>query len=641
MIRHCSTTEVIMSEEFECSDGCNGDVVNVEVTETAKLMEVDSICQISDSGVDDLMSDEDVVVIEGTSASTASSSIRENYRVEYVCYPVRLFSSALVAKRKLGLNKTPVLIRSLNKKKGKSKSIQKDARLHVVVTKKEPYVEDDMIYFAIPRDLKVVCYSFEKREITEEAKKIYGGVSVLREYTDETSSFRSLERAYDSTRIEELSVELAPISCPNQVLQQEYDQLFPGISTISYLHDHHWANQGDIDVDITVLRMEIDFTKWYLPPKIFGSVSGLRRAQGGLNPQTPLALVGSAMQRNFEVEYQATAQSVRRSAAKALSLIGVRYPDGRNFLHVLDEYQKDPLTVINDDAFAKYISKQRPEAIERIAVEDLGDEFIKYHVHCLMNKDTTKPKLDGSIATTTPVVQTIVYNQQYMNARVSPQFEILTRRLMDLLGPEVQMFIGKSIPELEKFINDNVYFGGEFPTWGDADGSKFDKLQQEFALLCELYLYKLLGWRGFDFDKWFEAVDHKSMLSYRAKLRLQLAFQRSSGNRNTALGNSIVMLLAVFSKVNIEYDQLLCAINLGDDITFAIHGPINLDGFDDATMVKTLDDELWLPLLQKAVEVRNPHLANSNVRLIARAMKTLSVDSDVHKELNENLTEHY
>lgn len=59
------------------------------------------------------------------------------------------------------------------------------------------------------------------------------------------------------------------------------------------------------------------------------------------------------------------------------------------------------------------------------------------------------------------------------------------------------------------------------------------------------------------------------------------------------------------------------------------------------TMVKTLDDELWLPLLQKAVEVRNPHLANSNVRLIARAMKTLSVDSDVHKELNENLTEHY
>ncbi|KAG1594054.1 hypothetical protein G6F46_014461 [Rhizopus delemar] len=138
MIRLCSTTEVIMSEEFECSDGCNGDVVNVEVTETAKLMEVDSICQISDSGVDDLMSDEDVVVIEGTSASTASSSIRENYRVEYVCYPVRLFSSALVAKRKLGLNKTPVLIRSLNKKKGKSKSIQKDARLHVVVTKKEP-----------------------------------------------------------------------------------------------------------------------------------------------------------------------------------------------------------------------------------------------------------------------------------------------------------------------------------------------------------------------------------------------------------------------------------------------------------------------------------------------------------------------
>lgn len=580
--------------------------------------------------------------------------------------------------------------------------------MHVVVTKKEPYVEDDMIYFAIPRDLKIVSYSFEKREITEEAKKIYDRVSVLRDYTDETSSFRSLERAYDSTRIEELSVELAPISCPIQVLQQEYDQLFPGISTISYLHDHHWANQGDIDVDITVPRMEIDFTKWYLRPKIFGSFSRLRTAQGGLNPQTPLALVGSAMQRSFEVEYQATAQSVRRSVAdaivKALSLIGVRYPDGRNFLHVLDEYQKDPLTVINDDAFAEYISKQTPEAIERIAVEDLGDEFIKYHMHCLMNKDTTKPKLDGSIATTTPVVQTIVYNQQYMNATVSPQFEILTRRLMDLLRPEVQMFIGKSIPELEKLINDNVYFGGEFPTWGDADGSKFDKSQQEFALLCELYIYKLLGWRGFDFDKWFEAVDHKSMLSYRAKLRLQLAFQRSSGNKNTALSNSTVMLLAVFSKVNIEYDQLLCAINLGDDITFAIHGPINLDGFDDAVggifnisvkcmvssqgyilghyilqkgdrvklmydiyrklespgrmdkmneeklydtfisfkdNVKTLDDELWLPLLQKAVEVRNPHLANSNVRLIARAMKTLSVDFDAYKELYENLTEHY
>lgn len=629
--------------------------------------------------------------------------------VDLVCDSVRMFASAAVAKRRLGLEKMPILVRTLSRK-GKNRSINKDARLFITISQAKKFAEEEMVYFSIPRDIKMVYYSFEEREMSEKAKEVFKKISVLRHFSQEKSTFRSLRRVYDSSDIpSDTPVPIPTISGALHVLQQEYDNCFPGISTISYRHDHHWANQGDIDIDITVPRMEIDFTKWFLPPKIMAAASKLRTAQGGLNPQTPLALLGSAMQRNFEVEYQAMAQSVSRSVAEtvanAMSKIGFRTPGGANYLHHLDYCQKNPIdSALAMDAVAEYLSKQTPAVVERCATEDLGDEFIKYHVHCLMNKDTTKPKLDGSISSTTPVVQTIVYNHQHQNATISPQFEILTKRLMDLLRPEVAVFIGKSVEELEKHINNNVYFGAETPTWGDADGTKFDKSQQEFALLCELYLYKLLGWNDFDFEKWFDASDHKRMMSYRAKMRLLLAFQRSSGNRNTALGNSIVMLLAVFSKLNITFEQLVCAINLGDDIVFAIHGPLNLEGFDDAVggifnisvkctvssqgyilghyivsrgdkvklmydifrkleslgrddkmneeklkdtyisfrdNVKTLDDETWLPLLQKAVEMRNPHLAAANVRMIAIAMKSHAVDFETYKGLHEEFKSHY
>lgn len=57
----------------------------------------------------------------------------------------------------------------------------------------------------------------------------------------------------------------------------------------------------------------------------------------------------------------------------------------------------------------------------------------------------------------------------------------------------------KSMNELEEHIGRHFSSGIATPTWVDCYGSKFDKSYQEFTLLVEMTLYKLLGFTGFDY----------------------------------------------------------------------------------------------------------------------------------------------
>uniref|UniRef100_A0AAT9H7A6 Replicase large subunit n=1 Tax=Rhizopus microsporus virga-like virus 1 TaxID=3156536 RepID=A0AAT9H7A6_9VIRU len=619
----------------------------------------------------------------------------------YIYDPDHMFPTEEDVRQHLAVAGELKVLRDRVTSKGRKKTLKKNSRLYIFQTKDSTFIQEELLYFSVPRDVRIVCFTHSRSELSDAAKTILEKLSVMRVMKDEDEIFVRYQNPHAPPSTDICKVPLATVADPLYILQEQYDKAVPGVSTQTYVHDNHIIAKGDVDVQVPVSRMELHLNQWSVD-EVNGATSALRTAQGCLNTQKVYLILSSLLKRNLAPEYQCTPQNLEHTCVEIISTVFDSIGH-KNWRKSFKEFQEEGLDAIPISAFETYVNKQPLEKQERIAKGSLDDEDINYINHFIMNKDTTKPKLDNSIFHETPVVQTIVYNDQTNNATISPQIEVITQRLMSVLRPECALFMQKSIPELEEHIGKCIYSGIATPTWVDLDGSKFDKSHQEFALLVEMTLYKLLGFTGFDYEKWSDSTDYKKMVSYRAQMRIWLARQRSSGNRNTALGNSIVMLCAVFSRLRLAYEQILCVVNLGDDITIATHGRVDTEGFDDAVAgvmnisvkctvshqgyilghyivqrgdqvklmydiyrkleslgrmdkmepdklketfisfkdnVATLDDETWIPLFQEAVKVYKPHLAKTDALLICRAMKTLSVSFEDYVSIYNEYKKH-
>jgi hypothetical protein len=241
------------------------------------------------------------------------------------------------------------------------------------------FKSDDEAFFLIPRDVCVVSYSFYRREISEAAKQILEKISVFRDYVENVECISNLKRMYevDMSMFDDMHVPVPAIEGAIDIAQEQYDLLFPGISTLNYKHDNHLANLGDIDMAIEAESFDFKPSKWFINSSRTVYSSLLRTAQGGLNPQNTVALLGSMDQRNFQVERQGEPQScdtMLQAIHQTLEKVG-----RSDYMSILKEYNDNPIMdVLDIGAFEEYISKQTAEAQIALVNCDFNDLVIDF-----------------------------------------------------------------------------------------------------------------------------------------------------------------------------------------------------------------------------------------------------------------------
>ena len=126
----------------------------------------------------------------------------------------------------------------------------------------------------------------------------------------------------------------------------------------------------------------------------------------------------------------------------------------------------------------RWIAKQEQVTIGQLADFDFVDlPAVDQYRH--MIKAQPKQKLDLSIQTEYPALQTIVYHSKKINAIFGPLFSELTRQLLDSIDSSRFLFFTRKTPaQIEDFFGD---LDSHVPMDVlELDISKYDKSQNEF-----------------------------------------------------------------------------------------------------------------------------------------------------------------
>ena len=207
------------------------------------------------------------------------------------------------------------------------------------------------------------------------------------------------------------------------------------------------------------------------------------------------------------------------------------------------------------------MEKQESSTIGQLANFDFVDlPAVDQYRH--MIKAQPKQKLDLSIQTEYPALQTIVFHSKKINAIFGPLFSELTRILLESIDSSRFLFFTRKTPEqIEEFFSD---LDSHVPMDVlELDISKYDKSQNEFHCAVEYEIWRRLGLDDFLAEVWKQGHRKTTLKDYTAGIRACLWYQRKSGDVTTFIGNTVIVAACLASMI--PMNKAIKAAFCGDD----------------------------------------------------------------------------
>lgn len=342
-------------------------------------------------------------------------------------------------------------------------------------------------------------------------------------------------------------------------LQFFYDSCLPGNSLVLNTFDEFCVNTFDLSLNSEPVIIDMSKkhimrrsdSEVYLKPILRTAIEPPRRP--GLI-ENLLALI----KRNFNspdlagmVDYEYLSQQVCDSFfSKLLS----KDPE------VSDVLNQPAESVFSEENFSEWLAKQEPATVSQLANMDYIDlPAVNEYRHMIKRKP--KAKLDLSLQSEYPALQTIVYHSKHVNAIFGPIFSMLTGRLLSVLDSEKFRFFTRLTPqELEDFFKG---LPGGLSQILELDISKFDKSQARFHFEVEMRVWERLGIDEFIKKVWENGHKKTILRDYTAGIKTIIEYQRKSGDVTTFIGNTIIIAACLCSILPVE--KSFKAAFCGDD----------------------------------------------------------------------------
>lgn len=337
-------------------------------------------------------------------------------------------------------------------------------------------------------------------------------------------------------------------------LQHFYDRILPNNSTVLNDYDSFTLRVRDIHLHLDDCRLDLSKDD----PAICRRQSGYLRPvlrTGAEKPRQPglIENVLALIKRNFNAPHLLGTVDVDAMADTVVGkFFEIFFPDG------LDDCSN---RLMSEESFNDWAAQQLPSTLNKLEVFDHIDlPAIDAYTHII--KRRPKIKLDDSICSSYPALQTIVYHSKEINAIFGPIFKELTRSFLSRVDATKFLFYTRKTPEdIEEFFSDlppvdqtDVY---------ELDISKYDKSQNELHCAIEYAVWKRLGFHGFLAKVWEQGHRRTVLRDFIAGIKAVIWFQRKSGDVTTFIGNTIINAVAMSTLLPLE--KCVKAAFCGDD----------------------------------------------------------------------------
>jgi len=337
-------------------------------------------------------------------------------------------------------------------------------------------------------------------------------------------------------------------------MQFYYDKCLPGNSTV--LNEYDAVTMQIRDNKLNVKDCVLDMSKSVPLPRETGkSLKPVIRTAAEM-PRKPglLENLVAMVKRNFNSPELSGIVDIEDTASYVVDKFFDAY--------LLKEKKKPKdLPLLSRASLERWIGKQEKSTIGQLADFDFIDlPAVDQYRH--MIKQQPKQRLDLTIQTEYPALQTIVYHSKKINALFGPVFSELTRQLLDMIDSSRFMFYTRKTPsQIEEFFSD---LDSEVPMdILELDISKYDKSQGEFHCAVEYEIWRRLGLDDFLAEVWKHGHRKTTLKDYTAGIKACLWYQRKSGDVTTFIGNTVIIAACLSSML--PMDSLIKGAFCGDD----------------------------------------------------------------------------
>jgi len=331
-------------------------------------------------------------------------------------------------------------------------------------------------------------------------------------------------------------------------LQEFYDKYLPGNSTVNINNDNFIVHTSDLSVGIENCSLDISKSNVVVPntpsvlPKLRTAMEFKRKP--GLT-ENVLAMI----KRNFNAP---ELMSVMDNEAVAVKVVD------KLFSTVLTgSFDRSVIPSLID--FEEWYMRQEASTLGQIKNTTHMSALDTYK-HII--KETPKAKLDLSIQSEYPALQTIIYHEKDVNALFGPIFAFLTERLLEMIDQNrFMIYTRKTVEDIENFFL-GISTSSNLEVL-ELDISKYDKSQNDFHQAVEMLIWDRLGLDAILGEMWKRGHQLTTVKDYKAGIRTQLWYQRKSGDVTTFIGNTLIITACMASITDL--DKCVKAAFCGDD----------------------------------------------------------------------------
>ena len=219
------------------------------------------------------------------------------------------------------------------------------------------------------------------------------------------------------------------------------------------------------------------------------------------------------------------------------------------------------LRSLSYESFSDWYSGQQKISLGQLANFNFIDlPPVDTYMH--MIKRQPKAKLDKSIQSEYPALQTIVYHPKTVNAIFGPIFKYLTEGFLSAVDSSKFFFYTRKTPEdLQTFFSD-LSCKNDMDVV-ELDVSKYDKSQNDFHFAIEMAIWERLGLDDFIAKIWERGHKRTVLQDFQAGIKTVIYYQRKSGDVTTFIGNTFIIAACVSSMLPL--DRCIKASFCGDD----------------------------------------------------------------------------
>nr|QAY29234.1 putative non-structral polyprotein [Allermuir Hill virus 1] len=381
----------------------------------------------------------------------------------------------------------------------------------------------------------------------------------------------------DAARGLEYGADFGP-SLGKEYLQVLYDNIFPGASVDCRANDQLLNEREDVSFSECVFVLGGDARNFIREREYM--VPYLRTSIQADVQETPQSVVYAFSERNGGApDYLGDINS--EYVQICVRQFELTYIRDKNLYAT---FKLNPIN-LNSYMIDGWFFTQKGEVVKQITAADLDLSVYQLQVYEFMLKRNPKPILDTTSTTKISAPQTIAFHKKLVNAVFCPIVREIKKRLLSVLGHNVQVFTDMSIAEFESRLNTFMRPAElrYMPFTKEIDFSKFDKSQWDKVLLIEIQLLLNLGFPSELVYLWLYMYYHTVLINRNVRFKALVEYQRKSGSPLTFLGNtffSMVCIAVVFRNCREFQEMRKAFLFAGDDVFIFLEKFVKIDMLD-------------------------------------------------------------